>query len=130
MKTNKVKITERGWPAHYILGHRCVFHRNTLLECGDVKIVVSSVGQLMLKRHNGLEDELVEVGSGRFYETMVFYAKEDKWHDADSTKEVATYVPDVKDPYDEIPANSFHDAIVAKYVEKLKKGAKIPILKF
>ena len=61
---------------------------------------------------------------------MVFYAKEDKWHDADSTKEVATYVPDVKDPYDEIPANSLHDAIVAEYVEKLKKGAKIPILEF
>lgn len=53
MKTNKVKITERGWPGHYILGHRCVFHRNTLLECGDVKIVVSSVGKLMLKKHRG-----------------------------------------------------------------------------
>lgn len=69
---DKVKITYRGWPGHYCMGSKCVFHLNTLVEVGDVRVVVSTVGNLRsgLPHMYGAE----EVGCGRYYETMAFRA--------------------------------------------------------
>ena len=41
----EVKRTERGYPGHFILSHRCVFTRNTLLEYGETRVIVSTVGE-------------------------------------------------------------------------------------
>lgn len=122
MEINGVKIKERGWAAHFCLAHQCTFHRNTLLEKGDVKIVVSSVGKLPSKHG----DQLEEIGCDRYYETMVFFAKNDKWQDADAERgEIACYVPKVEDPWDEMPANFLHDKIVEEFLNKMAGNEKI-----
>lgn len=122
MKIKGVKITERGWAGHFCLAHKCMFHRNTLLEKGDVKIVVSSVGKL--QRHDG--GELKEIGYDRYYETMVFFAKDDKWKDADAERgEIACYAPKVEDPWDEMPANLLHDKVVEEFLDKMAGNEKI-----
>ena len=130
IKINGVKITERGWAGHFILAHKCTFHRNTLLEKGDVKIVVSSVGRMLPTRRNkdGILDEtkLEEISAGRYYETMVFFAEDDKWQDADASRgEIECVIPWCKDPWDEMPANVLHDEIVEKYIEKMANNEEI-----
>ena len=64
----RVKRTERGWPGHHCCAARCMFHRNTLLEYGETRLVVSTVGNLRI------DGELETVGLDRYYETMVFEA--------------------------------------------------------
>lgn len=91
MMDDKVVRTERGWPGHYICAHQCMYRRNTLLEYGDVKIVVSSVGNFCIgtKSFNAKVDEMERVGFNRFYECMAFEAKQNgPYWDSDVTKEV------------------------------------------
>ena len=65
------KITERGWAGHFICAARCNFRRNTLIESGDTRVVVSTVGALRLKEdRQGFSD----LGCDRTYETMAFRA--------------------------------------------------------
>ena len=64
-----VTRTERGWGGHFCLSRRCQFRRNTLLESGDNRVVVSTVGLLRSK-----DDEGFESLGGRYYETMAFAA--------------------------------------------------------
>jgi len=66
-----VKRTERGWPGHYICADRCIFRRNTLLECGEVRVIISSVGNM---RKLGAPHEIDRVGCDRHYETQAFHA--------------------------------------------------------
>ena len=67
-------ITERGWAGHFICSDRCQFRRNTLIDFGKKKIIVSTVGLLRLER----DDKKFEtVGYNRFYETMALEAKKE-----------------------------------------------------
>ena len=135
MEFKGVKITERGWAAHFCLAHKwalfclahkCMFHCNTLLESktlSDLKIVVSSVGKIQ-----NAKGELEEIGCGQYYETMVFFAKDDKWQDADVRRgEIAAFAPDYTNvnPWDEIPANNMHDSVVQLFINRIACNEEI-----
>ncbi len=79
------KITERGWPGHFISGSKCVFNRNTLLEFTHSEpLIISTVGNL----RDG-NSTLSEIGLDRYYETMIFYTtEEDGYIEADVSKQV------------------------------------------
>lgn len=81
MNTQRI---ERGWAGHFICAHDCMYRRNTLLENGARRIVVSTVGAL--RRKGGIET----IGaSGRYYETMVFEAKlEGEYWEADVSQQI------------------------------------------
>lgn len=80
-----VKITERGWAGHFCLANQCLFRRNTLLEFGNNKWVVSTVGNKV-----GQSEMPETIGHNRYYETMAFVATEqDGYFDADITQQIA-----------------------------------------
>ena len=120
-----VKRTERGWAGHFICSDKCKFRRNTLLECGDVKVVVSSVGAMYV------DGELTEVGPGRHYETMAFYVDETSgdYKDADVGEEIWFDSPWAmkwhKDGYIDNEANDMHEAVVDELARKLEEGVKL-----
>src|SRR4030065_2924295 len=79
------KRTERGWPGHFICAPGCMFRRNTLLENGEKRIIVSTVGCYYYN------DKLTNIGANdRYYETMAFKAeKEGPYFDADVSKKIS-----------------------------------------
>lgn len=120
----KVKITERGWGGHFICADKCLFRRNTLLECGDTKIIVSTVGNMMVTQ--GSRCEQVTIGPDRFYETMAFRAKQDGYYlDADVSEpieiESKTEIDYIGNGSDNA-ANEMHDAACRELIEKIAKG--------
>lgn len=113
-----VKRTERGWAAHYCMSDRCMFRRNTLLEYGDIKIIASTVGNLI---NTGGESE--RIGRKWYYETMAFYAKYDgKYLDADIGTHISFdskwYLEKLDDNY----ANDMHENVVMELTKKLLNG--------
>jgi len=117
----RVNITERGWGGHFICGHRCLFRRNTLLEYQDIKIVVSTVGNMQDLKEEGFE----KIGCDRYYETMAFHAdqKDTRFHDINVSREVNFASPwciDHLDADDE--ANAMHEVVVQELSERLLKG--------
>jgi len=119
--------TERGWAGHFICGHKCLFRRNTLLAYNDIKIVVSSVG-LMLMDYNKRTFETI--GHNRHFETMAFHAdKNDKRYcDADVSKKIEfdnDWCVAEQDADDK--ANEMHEVVVLEITEKLLKGYKFEV---
>jgi hypothetical protein len=124
----KVKRTERGWAGHFICANRCRFRRNTLLEYGKKRIVVSTVG-LMEKwngdpRRDSNIDGFEPVGLERYFETMAFHANNDqRYYDADVSRMVsfesewAIRIPDADDK-----ANDMHEAVCEELTKKLLNG--------
>jgi hypothetical protein len=124
--TNKVKRTERGWPGHFICSTRCVFRRNTLLEYDDIKIVVSTVGNLYDSKGQGP----LTLGRDYYYETKVFHAnKEDtRYYGADVKKEIILDSNwNIKEKEKDDLANEMHERIVNEISEKLEKGEKFEV---
>lgn len=119
----EVKRTERGWAGHFIASGSCRFRRNTLLECGDVKIVVSTVGA-----YYNNKGKLEEIGLNRHYETMAFHVDESTgpYKDADVSKEVffdsKSALKWHKDGYIDNEANDMHEAVVKEISDNLSKG--------
>jgi len=117
----KVKKTERGWAGHYYNAFDCTFRRNTLLEYGETRIVVSTVGAKLYK------DAYEVIGGKRWYETMVFHAKliSKIYWDADVSKQIT-----VTSPWEIITlnfesdmyANNTHEAVIEEISKKLLKG--------
>ncbi len=119
--------TERGWAGHFICGHRCLFRRNTLLAYGETKVVVSTVGlMLMNDRENDPKKRFDTIGHNRHFETMAFHAGNDKYQDAEVSRQV-NFESDwaIAELDGELQANEMHEAVVAELTEKLLKGDKL-----
>jgi len=117
-----MKRTERGWAGHFICADRCLFRRNTLLEHGDIKIVVSTVGA-MQNKEGGFEI----IGWDRYYETMAFHSKKDdkKYHDIDVNRQV--YFNSewaINEFYADDKANKMHEKVVREISRELLAGNK------
>jgi hypothetical protein len=113
-----IKRTERGWAGHFICAERCLFRRNTLLEYKKIKIVVSTVGLLVI------DEKVTTVGSGRYYETMAFHTdnKDKRWNDIDVQKQVnfeSEWAIDEIDAEDK--ANDMHECVVAEISKKMQE---------
>lgn len=116
----EVKRTERGWAGHFIASERCLFRRNTLLEYGDKKWVVSTVGRFVNSRH-----EIDTIGLDRYYETMAFEAEFDGlYYDADVEKIIdfeSDWAIGDKKFDSEQRANDMHEKVVAELMEMIKE---------
>lgn len=121
---HEIKTTERGWAGHFCAADDCKFRRNTLVEYGDVKIVVSTIGVWFLM------GKIEKVGCNRYYETMAFHSceKDTKYNDIDVEREVILDCKTQIDRFDEDTdneANEMHDNAVKWVCEQLKKGVEL-----
>lgn len=117
----EVKRTERGWAGHFCGSSECLYHRNTLLEYGDKKVVVSTVGRWLIKDCDG-KRKFETVGLDRYFETMAFIGRElePRYIDADVTQKVrfdSNWCLDRPDMENE--ADEMHEAVVAEITKDL-----------
>ena len=124
----EVTRTERGWVGHFISGNKCRFRRNTLIDAGDTKWVVSTVGGWT--PDDRLEPQMI--GADRYYETMAFAADLDSpYLDADVFCQIPfdsqwgifgnTWQEVMKRyRYPDNAANEMHEKVVAELMEKIK----------
>src|SRR5574343_1056270 len=113
-----VKRTERGWAGHFICAYRCRFRRNTLLECGEKRVVVSTVGMMASQT----EDKFEPIGYNRYFETMAFHAHrdDDRYWDADVSRQIFFDSPWAICEIDaDDKANDMHDNVVFEIIDKL-----------
>lgn len=123
-----VKRKERGWAGHFICANRCLFHRNTLLEYNNIKIVVSTVGLMQDYHCEGFPNtvKFEPIGTNnRYFETMAFHAKKDdeRYYDADVSRIVPfeSYWSINKSDADDI-ANDMHEGVVDEIMKGLVTG--------
>jgi len=121
-----VKLKERGWGGHFICANRCLFRRNTLIDGGKKKIVVSTVGGM--KNLNDIGIDTIG-GGGRYYETMAFEAHKDGEYWEASVSNELSFESEwsiCADSVDELPddvdnkANDMHDAIVSELAQAMR----------
>ena len=120
-----MKITERGWAGHFCGSYNCLFHRNTLIEHGDQKIIVSTVGNYCPR------EAMETIGNNRYYETMAFIAKQDgPYWDIDVNQDLsfdskwsicAESPDDLPGDVDNV-ANAMHDTVVAEMIDKIQRS--------
>lgn len=117
---NPVSRIERGWGGHFICANRCRFRRNTLLDAGETKIVVSTVGLMEALNGEGFET----VGHNRYFETMAFHAQFDgRYWDADVSRKVRFESPWCISEIDaDDKANDQHEAVVGELISRLASG--------
>lgn len=134
----EVTTKERGWAGHYICSKDCLFRRNTLITCGDIKWVVSTVGNYRsstnLPELNIKVGDIQTIGYNRWYETMVFESKYDVYDDADVTKGIdcdlewgiwgETWDDVVKKYGKDVDnaVNAMHDRIVKEMKTKIREA--------
>ena len=124
-----VKRTERGWSEHFIGAQDCTYRRNTLLERGEDRIVVSTVGGYLC---NG---ELETIGAGgRYFETLAFKAKKvGPYFDAAFSKKLSFKSPweICADSPEELPddvdnqADLQHERVVAELMAMLEQSGSV-----
>lgn len=117
---NKVVRTERGWAGHFICAQRCRFRRNTLLDNGKNKIVVSTVG---LMESLDIAGTFLPIGNKRYYETMAFECdcSDKRFFDADVSRPVDFDSPwSISELDAEDKANDMHELVVTELSERLQ----------
>lgn len=120
----EVKRTERGWAGHFCCSYRCEYHRNTLLEYNGVKVVVSTVGRL---RKDMISRTYEELGYKRYFETMAFMARENKYNDADVERELLFDAKwSLPSPDMELEADAMHEDVVTELSKRLIDWALLP----
>ena len=124
--TKQVKRTERGWAGHFICADRCLFRRNTLLEYEDTKIVVSTVGGMMVENHG--KREIDTVGHERYYETKAFHSapNDTQYYDIDVEKEIELDCEWALNEIDDNKANDMHENAI-EWVSKHMVGHNITL---
>lgn len=120
-KAIEIQVKERGWPAHFVLADKCTFTRNTLLQHGQNRVVISSVGCLLSSYKSDAEIEMI--GSGRYYEVKAFVAIwEDNVWAADVQKQIDLecnqVITEMTDD-SHIKADLMHDEAVAEVMMNL-----------
>jgi len=116
--------TERGWGGHFIGSDSCRFRRNTLLENGETKIVVSTVGLMLDPIRLGVGRAYCEIGYNRYFETMAFHAEHDgRYWDADVSREIHFDSPwAIADLDADDRANDMHETVVNEITARLDAG--------
>ena len=114
-----IKITERGWCAHFCGGSRCNFRSTTHIEFNENWVVVSTVGQFRKLNGDGYE----EIGLNRHYETMAFEAIfENPYWEADIAKQLSFDSPwsisELEFETDK-KANDMHENAVKEFCERI-----------
>ncbi len=124
----KLKITERGWAGHFCASQSCGFRRNTLIECGKKRVVVSTIGNYKpYSRLGSLKDSKreAEIGINRFYETMAFEAKFDSGYwEADVSKQIdfkSKWSIDTLEHKTDLEANDMHEDVVKELCKVYEK---------
>ena len=114
---------ERVWAEYFTCADRCRFRRNTLLTLGDVRIVVSTVG-LMVVRDDS--EKFTTIGVDRHYfETRAFHADatDERYHDADMSRQVGFSSPwSISEIDADDRANDMHEAVVSEISDRMDKG--------
>jgi hypothetical protein len=119
--------TERGWAGHFICASDCLFRRNTLIERGRKKIVVSTVGAMLPRDAESIKP----VGAfGRYYETMAFRAKKkDGYWEIDASNQIdfESNWSICADSVDKLPkcvdvlADEMHENVVKELMDRLDR---------
>ena len=116
-----IQREERGWAGHFMCAYLCQFRRNTLLTCGNRRIVISTVGNMYDKR-----GQREKIGYECYYETMAFEAVwKNGYFDADTNREVEFDSPwrlNENDDQSDQKANDMHEAVVAELMRSLEAG--------
>lgn len=123
---DKIKRTERGWGAHFVGAKNCLFRRNTLIEKGESRYVVSTVGNWQIPVEDETYDNTHEISPGRYYETLVFKATFiDPYWEAEIQKQIHV---DAKQEIakssvtSDFEANEMHEGVVKEIIERLNSG--------
>lgn len=116
-KPKAIKRTERGWAGHLCVASYCRFRRNTLLESGNRRIVVSTVGNFHY------EGKPKTIGFERYYETMAFEAmKQGVYWEADVSKQIcfnSNWALNECEQETDLKADEMHEQVVKELFETL-----------
>lgn len=119
----KIKITERGWAGHFCGALECRFRRNTLIEFGEQRIVVSTVG--LWQPFPEIDEGFTQLRSDCYFETAAFWSdpNDERYRDADVTREIPISSPwKISEIDADDKANEMHDTVVQELSIKLQKG--------
>jgi hypothetical protein len=105
------------------------FRRNTLLEYGDVRIVVSTIGRFVAPDEMAgiLKDKHIILGPDRYYETLAWHAKKyDYGWDSNIGRGQLRFagpwaIPHVDETSD-ADANQMHEMAVEEITARLEEG--------
>jgi len=112
--------TERGWAGHFVGSLRCGFRRNTLLEYGEKRLVISTVGN---QTSPAAPHEAFKIGLDYYYETAAFKAMwSDPYWEADVSHPVRFKSPwklTECEPETDLKANHMHEQVVEELTTRL-----------